>query len=174
VKHYQDYIARLNAVPTMMEQVIDVLRQGEKDKLMPPRYLLEKVIVQCRSIAAPAGAKNAFAQPLAKFPATISAADQRQLQRAMVAAIDHKVRPAYVKLASFIETEYAPAGRTEAGIWSLPNGDARYCRMPRQHGTHRASFRGEPCPLPRANPDSRTGAKCPSAAAISSHLRSPR
>ena len=126
VKHYQDYIARLNAIPTMMEQVIEVLRQGEKDRLMPPRYLLEKVIVQCRSIAAPAGAKNAFAQPLAKFPTAISAADQRRLQQAMVAAIDHKVRPSYVKLASFIETEYAHAGRTEEGIWSLPNGEALY------------------------------------------------
>jgi uncharacterized protein (DUF885 family) len=126
VKHYDDYIARLNAIPTLMDQIVEVMRQGEKDKLMPPRYLLQKTVVQCRSIGEPAGAKNAFAQPLTKFPATISAGDRKRLQDAMLAAVDDKVRPSYARLASFIETEYAPKGRTEVGIWSLPDGDALY------------------------------------------------
>jgi uncharacterized protein (DUF885 family) len=126
VKHYEDYIARLIGIPTVMDQVIDIMRQGEKDKLMPPRYLLEKVVLQCRSIAEAAGAKNAFAQPLTKFPGTIPAADQQRLHDAIIAAIDNKVSPSYLRLASFIETEYARKGRTAAGIWSLPNGDALY------------------------------------------------
>lgn len=126
VKHYEDYIARLNAVPAVMDQLIEVLRQGQKDKLMPPRYLLEKVVAQCRSIAEPAGAQNAFAVGLKNFPISIAAADQKRLQGAMVAAIDDKVRPPYLKLASFVEATYAPAGRSEEGVWSLPNGDALY------------------------------------------------
>jgi uncharacterized protein (DUF885 family) len=36
------------------------------------------------------------------------------------------VRPAYAKLQAFIAEEYAPKGRTEFGVWSLPDGDARY------------------------------------------------
>jgi uncharacterized protein (DUF885 family) len=126
VKHYDDYIARLNAVPAAMEQLIEVLKQGQKDKLMPPRYLLEKVVAQCRTIAAPAGAQSAFAQGLKAFPKSIGAADQKRLQDAMIAAIDNKVRPSYLKLAEFVEKTYAPAGRTEEGLWSLPNGDALY------------------------------------------------
>ncbi len=127
VKHYEDYLTRLNALPTVIDQIIEILQQGEKDKLMPPKYLLEKVVVQCRSIANAAGAENAFVQPpLAKFPQTITAADQTRLRNAMIAAVDNRVRPAYVKLASFIESDYAPKGRTEVGMWSLPNGPALY------------------------------------------------
>jgi uncharacterized protein (DUF885 family) len=126
VKHYEDYIARLNAVPAVLENLTALMRQGESDKLMPPKYLLEAVVVQCRSIAKPAGTSSAFAQPAAKFPDAIPAADRKRLRDEMVAAIDTKVRPAYEKLASFIEADYAPKGRTEVGVWSLPNGDALY------------------------------------------------
>ena len=40
-KQYEDYLARLGRVPTLIDQIIEVLRQGEKDQLMPPRFLLE-------------------------------------------------------------------------------------------------------------------------------------
>ena len=126
VKHYEDYVERLNAIPVLIDQLMEVMRQGQADKLMPPRYLLEKVVAQCRSIAEPAGIQSAFAQGLKKFPSSIGAEDQKRIQDAMVAAIDSKVRPAYMKLASFVETTYAPAGRTDEGLWSLPNGEARY------------------------------------------------
>ena len=93
---------------------------------MPPRYLLERTVEQCRSIAAPAGKDNPFGQPLAHFPDAVSAVDRTHLNDAIVAAIDTDVRPAYVKLASFLATEYAPKGRTDVGVWALPNGDALY------------------------------------------------
>ena len=34
--------------------------------------------------------------------------------------------PAYAKFAKFVKDEYAPKGRTEVGVWSLPNGDSIY------------------------------------------------
>lgn len=40
--------------------------------------------------------------------------------------MNDQVRPAYTKLANFIATDYALKGRTEPGVWSLPNGDALY------------------------------------------------
>jgi uncharacterized protein (DUF885 family) len=125
-KHYEDYVARLNQVPRVFDQLIDVLKQGEKDKLMPPRFLLEKVVVQCRSIGDPAGEASVFSQPVAKFAETIAEADRKRLHDAVLAAVDGKVRPAYKKLADFIAKDYAPRGRTEPGLWALPNGDALY------------------------------------------------
>ena len=50
-KHYEDYIARLHRMPAVIDDLIAVLEQGKKDKLMPPRFLLEKTVGQCRSIA---------------------------------------------------------------------------------------------------------------------------
>jgi uncharacterized protein (DUF885 family) len=125
-KHYEDYIARLHRVPRLVDQMIELLQQGMKDKLMPPRFLLEKTVAQCKSIAEPAGEANAFGQSAAHFPDAVPAADRRRLHDAIVAAVDSEVRPAYTKLGNFIADDYARAGRTEPGIWSLPDGDARY------------------------------------------------
>ena len=36
------------------------------------------------------------------------------------------MQPAYVKFTSFVREDYAPKGRTEPGVWSLPDGDERY------------------------------------------------
>ena len=125
-KHYEDYLARLHQVPHLFDQLIEVLRQGEKDKLMPPRYLLEKTVGQCNSIAAPAGEANVFGEPVAHFPDAVPAAERQRLHDAIIAAVDNEVRPAYRKLANFIATDYAPKGRTEPGIWALPGGEALY------------------------------------------------
>jgi uncharacterized protein (DUF885 family) len=125
-KHYEDYIARLNKVPAVFDQITDVLKQGERDKLLPPKFLLEKVVTQCRSIGDPAGEANVFAQPVTKFADTVPEADRKRLHDAVIAAVDGKVRPAYTKLADFIEKDYAPKGRMEPGMWALPNGDALY------------------------------------------------
>lgn len=125
-KQYEDYLARLGKIPTLFDQIIEVLQQGEKDKLMPPRFLLEKTVEQCKSIAAPAGDSSPFAQPLSHFPDAVPDADRARLKAAILRAIDQDVRPAYRKLADFLATDYAPKGRTDFGIWAVPNGDALY------------------------------------------------
>jgi len=125
-KEYDDYLARLKAVPKLFDQVTVVARQGMRDKMMPPKYLLEKVVVQIDSIEKPAGMDSVFAEPLKHFPKSVSAADQKRLHDAILAAIDNDVRPAYVKLGKFVADDYAPHGRSQPGVWDLPNGEAIY------------------------------------------------
>ncbi|MEO5629721.1 MAG: DUF885 family protein [Thermomonas sp.] len=125
-REYDDYLARLKAVPKLFEQIIEVARQGLRDKLMPPKYLLEKVVVQIDSIEKPSGMDSVFAVQLKHFPKTVPAADQKRLRDGILAAINNDVRPAYAKLGKFVADEYAPHGRSQPGIWSLPNGDAIY------------------------------------------------
>src|SRR5436305_1482239 len=119
-------IPNLDARRAQLNQLLKVMQQGEKDKLMPPRFLLEKTVTQCKAIADVAGEANAFGHPVAHFPDAIPEADRKRLHDAIIAAVDSEVRPAYTKLANFIATEYAPKGRMEPGSWSLPDGDARY------------------------------------------------
>lgn len=126
VRHYEDWLARLNAMPAQIEQLIALSRAGLAAGLVPPKFLLEKVAVQCESIARPAGIDSAFASPLARMPEGIAAADRARLKAAIVAAIDGKVRPAYRRLAQFVRRDYAPHGRLQPGIWALPNGEALY------------------------------------------------
>ena len=134
-KHYEDYLSRLHKVPQLINELIEILQQGEKDKLLPPRFLLEKTITQCKSIANPEGEANAFGQPAAKIPEAVPAADRKRLHDAVISAVNTEVRPAYNKLADFLAKEYAPKGRTEPGVWSLPNGDALYRFAIRQSTT---------------------------------------
>jgi uncharacterized protein (DUF885 family) len=134
-KHYEDYLARLHLVPRVVEDVIEILRQGEQDKLMPPRFLLEKTVSQCKSIAAPDGEASVFGQPASKIPESVPDADRKRLHDAIVAAVNSEVRPAYSKLANFIATDYAPKGRTDPGLWALPRGDDRYRFAVRQSTT---------------------------------------
>ena len=134
-KEYEDYLARLKAVPKGFEQVIGVARQGLRDGMMPPKYLLEKVVAQVDSIAGPAGMDSVFAEPLKHFPAAVPAADQKRLREAILAAIDEQVRPAYRKLGQFVAKDYAPHGRSQPGVWQLPNGDAIYRFLVKQTTT---------------------------------------
>jgi uncharacterized protein (DUF885 family) len=122
VKHYEDYVARLHQIPRVLSQTTEVLRAGMKDKLMPVRFLLEKLPVQCEGIIE----ADPFLQPTKKYPSSISAEDQKRLTQQITDAINTDVIPAYKTFANFLRTEYAPAGRTTLSITSLPDGEKRY------------------------------------------------
>ena len=122
VKHYEDYIARLHQIPRVLSQTTEVLRAGIKDKLMPVRFLLEKLPVQCQGIVD----ADPFLQPTKKYPADISAEDQKRLTQQITDAINTDVIPAYKTFAAFLRTEYAPQGRTTLAVTSLPDGQKRY------------------------------------------------
>ncbi len=126
VKDYEDYIARLEAMPLLFEQTEVQMRKGMNDGLMKPRFLLEKVTVQANSIAIEDPDKTPFARPFSSFPNSISETDQKRLRRQGLAAIHDSVLPAYKKFTTFVRDEYAPKGRSEPGLWALPDGPDRY------------------------------------------------
>ena len=131
VKHYEDYIARLHQIPRAFEQTIEVLRQGEKDGLVPPRLLLEQIPAQCEGTIA----ENPFEAPTKKFPVSISSQDQARLTQEIERAVNSEVLPAYRRFAEFIAKDYAPHGRTAIGLNSLPDGAQRYQQAIREQTT---------------------------------------
>jgi uncharacterized protein (DUF885 family) len=122
VRHYEDYVARLHQVPRVLSQVTEVLRAGMKDNLMPVRFLLEKLPVQCQGIIE----ADPFLMPTKKFPASISPEDQKRLTKEITDAVNADVLPAYKTFATFLTAEYAPKGRTDLSITSLADGQRRY------------------------------------------------
>jgi uncharacterized protein (DUF885 family) len=122
VQRYQDYIARLHQIPRVFNQTEEVLRAGLKDRLMPVRFLLEKVPAQCRGVVA----ANPFLLPTKKFPAAISPDQQQRLTQEITDTVTKEVLPAYNAFADYIATDYAPHGRTTLAITSLPGGEKRY------------------------------------------------
>jgi uncharacterized protein (DUF885 family) len=122
VPHYQDYISRLHQIPRVLDQVAEVLRQGMKDGLMPPKLVLEKLPGQCEGIVA----ANPFLLPAKKFPKEFSEEDKKRLTDDMTKAINDDVIPAYKKFTEFLRTEYDPKGRPEISVETLPDGKRRY------------------------------------------------
>jgi uncharacterized protein (DUF885 family) len=126
LKDYEDYVSRLQQMPRLLDQTVIQMRKGMNDKLMPPRFLLEKVVEQSNLVASQEAEKSPFAQPFSNFPKNISESDQKRLREAGLAAIKGSVLPAYARFAVFVRDEYVPNGRIEPGIWSLPDGAALY------------------------------------------------
>jgi len=122
VKHYEDYVARLRQIPRVLNETSDVMRAGMRDKLMPVRFLLEKIPVQCEGIIE----ADPFLLPTTKYPTDISADEQKRLTQEIADAINKDVIPAYRTFAAFVRTEYAPQGRTTLAVTSLPDGEKRY------------------------------------------------
>ena len=127
VKDYDNYIARLHAVPRALSQTTDVMRLGLRDRLMPPRYLLEKISGPGPEYRG----KHAGAQPVCETAGEVSRrhSGSRATTPAHRDPCGHRrrdVNPAYAAFARFVKQEYAPHGRTDFGIWAVPDGDAIY------------------------------------------------
>src|SRR6478672_8182727 len=122
VQHYQDYISRLHQIPRVLEQTTEVMRQGLKDGLMPPKIVLEKLPGQCDGIIA----ANPFLRPTTKFPKEFSEQDKKRLTDEMTKTVNDDVFPAYKKFAEFLRNDYDPKGRAQLSIESLADGKRRY------------------------------------------------
>ncbi len=135
VKDYEDYIKRLHALPKLFEQTRVQMDKGVQDKLMPPKFLIPKIVKQCEDVAAMKPADSPYAEPLKKFPKDFSAVDKARLSKEILAAVKTDVAPAYKKLAVYTRTKYLPYGRKDVGMWSLPDGAARYAFKARSSTT---------------------------------------
>ncbi|HEX7150374.1 MAG TPA: DUF885 domain-containing protein [Thermoanaerobaculia bacterium] len=134
-KDYDDYITRLRKFPKTMDDTIANMRRGMTAGLMPPKFLLEKVVGQAEGIANQPADKTPFALPLSRFPESIPEGERARIRTAFLDAITTAVLPSYAKFARFVRDEYAPKGRTDVGIWSLPDGAERYAVRARRSTT---------------------------------------
>ena len=132
---YDHYVSRLRKVPTAFAQITDSMMTGIDDNRVPPKYLLEKVLVQVNTLAQQKPEDSPFALPLKKFPASIPQTQQTEIRQQVLKAIAMQVLPAYARFGRFVSAQYIPHGRTEPGIWSLPDGDAYYKFLVRQSTT---------------------------------------
>ena len=132
---YDDWIARLKALPTAFAQVTTNMSIGMDDKRVPPKYLLEKTLDQVKELANQKAEDSPLAIPLKHFPPSISAAEQERIKAEMLDVIIKRVLPAYQQFARFLEVSYVPAGRAEPGISALPDGPKYYQFLVREQTT---------------------------------------
>jgi uncharacterized protein (DUF885 family) len=135
VKDYEDYITRLKNLAKQFDDTMDLMRKGVSDHLVPPKILLEQVAKQSATLANTKPEESPFLEPAKKFPASFSAEDKTRLQQKILAAVREQVTPAYVKFTKFVTEDYVAQGRTDPGVWALPEGDARYAFAVKQSTT---------------------------------------
>ena len=76
VNDYDDYIARLRQLPKALDDTAALMRQGMRDRLMPPKILLEQVARQSARLSSGKPEENPFFEPAKKFPTTFSGAEK--------------------------------------------------------------------------------------------------
>jgi len=126
VKDYDNWLARANRLPQLIDTSIANMREGMKAGVVQPRALMVKVVPQLDALIKPKAEDTLFWGPVAKMPADFSAADRARLTTAYREMIEQRVMPSYRKLRSFINDEYLPATRETYGLDKLPDGQAWY------------------------------------------------
>ncbi|WP_158942920.1 DUF885 family protein [Granulicella sp. S190] len=134
-KDYDDYIVRLKKVPNAFSQIMTNMQLGADEGRVQVQYLMEKVLVQTLALANQKPEESPFAQPLKKFPKTVTAAEQKRISADLLDAISTDVLPSYKRFAGFLKAEYIPKSRKEIGASALPDGEAYYAFRIRQSTT---------------------------------------
>ncbi|HTW44085.1 MAG TPA: DUF885 domain-containing protein [Acidobacteriaceae bacterium] len=135
VDDYDNYAARLSKLPAAIRQATNAASFGIEEGRVPPKFLLQQVLTQVNAIGHSKPEDTPFAAPLKSFPASISTADRKRITDEILTAIRTQVQPAYVLFGLFLSRTYVPAGRANAGIWSIPAGDAYYAFLVNQSTT---------------------------------------
>jgi uncharacterized protein (DUF885 family) len=126
VRDYENWIARLGGLDTLVDQTIALMREGMQRGLVQPRVIMERVPAQiARQVVADPAASPYYA-PFEKMPDSIATSDQARLRTAGRRAIEQDVLPAYARLQKFFNEQYLPACRATVGIWDTPGGPAWY------------------------------------------------
>lgn len=125
-KDYRDWLARMQAVPTVIEQTTALMREGIKARNLPPRVLMQRVPGQIAAQIVDDPAKSPFYRPFETMPASIPAAEQDALRAEARRTIAERIVPAYRRFLAFFERDYLPKTRASIAATALPDGKAYY------------------------------------------------
>ena len=129
VKDAEAYIARLNAIPKLFDQLTVNLREREEKKVIAPKFVFPLVLDACRKViqGQPFDTSEKSSPLLEDFTKKVAAlkdVDQptrdKLVDDAKKALID-SVKPAYEKVIAFLDDQSKRAN-DDAGVWKFPDG----------------------------------------------------
>ncbi|KWV25110.1 hypothetical protein LA733_1517 [Leptospira interrogans] len=133
----EDYIARLEAIPKKIDQLIEGILFRDKNGILPPDFILDRLISEVKGFVAVPAKKNllytTFEKKIKKIDSVSVDFQNRSLER-VKQSIESKVYPAYSKLLILFlkQKEHADS---RAGVWKLPDGDLYYIHELKKHTT---------------------------------------
>lgn len=132
---YQAYAARLTKLPRFFAQNRDNMRRGMAEGYTANAGILTGVIDTVRALSEGSAQDHPLFAPFKDYPDTIAADERDRLTALGQAALETSVLPAYAELLEFLEQEYAPTARTEAGIGGTEAGRDYYRALVRDFTT---------------------------------------
>lgn len=135
VKDYENWLARGDRMPILIDSMIDNMRQGMKAGVVQPKALMIKVVPQIDAVTKDKPEETLFWGPIQSMPADFSAADKARLTEAYRTMVGEKLMPSFRKLRDFIANEYMPATRDSVGMDKIPGGAEWYAFNVRQSTT---------------------------------------
>ncbi|MBF2755365.1 MAG: DUF885 domain-containing protein [Gammaproteobacteria bacterium AqS3] len=137
VSDYEDWIARLQAFGTYVDQHIALAREGIRRGLKPPRFLMQRVRNQIDAhIKGGAPEDSLFWQAFSgELAEGIDEGAAERLRQSARTAISGTAVPAMQRLAQFFDDEYLPALDDSIGYCNLPDGGEWYAYLARYHTT---------------------------------------
>ena len=135
VKDYEDWIARLRAVPEVIDQALTLMREGMRARILWPKVTMERVPGQIDKQIVASPETSPLYEPFTRFPDAVPEAERARLSQAAREAIAQRVVPAYRRLKDFIVSEYLPASFDAVGIWQWPDGAEAYAFLARRYTT---------------------------------------
>lgn len=125
------YIARLDAVPTYIDQLIEGLEARKKEKIIAPKFVYPYVIDDSENVISGYPFEDGDDSVLlADFKSklgglTLDAEEKKALEKKTEVALVDKVAPAYKKLIAYLVTLEKVAD-TRDGAWKFPKGEKFY------------------------------------------------
>lgn len=135
VEDYEDWLARLAGVDTVIEQTMALQERGRRSGYMPPKILMQRVPDQIESQLVDDPAESPFFEVFTGMPERIAEEDRERLRQAALSVIGEEILPAYREFDRYFEATYLPASRDSIGASELPYGDEFYAFRVRYYTT---------------------------------------
>jgi uncharacterized protein (DUF885 family) len=133
---YETILVRLAALPSVLKQWEDLLREGLAKGVTPPQASIGELPAQILGqVSGPNPLATPLMVPFASIPNTIPAASANLLQQRASTLFADKIRPAYEAFHAFLNNTYLPGSRRTNGFTDLPNGAGWYALELRRHTT---------------------------------------
>ena len=132
---YLDWLARLRALPTRLQQYEAILREGIERDRVQAAIIMARVPEQIDRVISEDPEASPFFKAFAQMPEGMDEAVAIKLQDDAKAVISQQLNPAYRAFGTFIADTYLPAARAEPGIGALEGGKAAYKFLARHYTT---------------------------------------
>jgi len=132
---YDDRLARLNALPALVDQTIALLEKGLATGVTSPKSLMLGAPEQVRALLTDDPWQSPLLAPFRKISINVPPADESRIRAAALDAYKEKAAPAFRKLLRFLTERYIPGAQSSISLGALPDGAAWYAYRVRKATT---------------------------------------